>query len=152
MRLGLSTALAVLMLGLPLGAARAGGVVIDFRETGWSAAEDSTSTEAAGENFPIGAPATPPPATKRPQAGSTPTTSPEPQAPASAPAPELQEHTQVLSTKDVQDLEVQLLLQNGLITAEEATSGCGGSSSAQGPLGLLPLLIASLPLLSRRRK
>lgn len=40
----------------------------------------------------------------------------------------------------------------GLITEEEASSGCGGATAARGDLGLLSVLVAGLALvLSRRR-
>lgn len=42
-------------------------------------------------------------------------------------------------------------IKSGLITEEEAASGCGGASAATGPAGLLPLLVAAGALARRRR-
>jgi hypothetical protein len=45
-----------------------------------------------------------------------------------------------------------LQIQAGLITEEEAMSGCGGASAATGPASLLPMLIACGALLRRRAR
>lgn len=42
-------------------------------------------------------------------------------------------------------------IQAGLITEDEAASGCGGASAAAGPAGILPIAVAGLALLRRRR-
>lgn len=43
-------------------------------------------------------------------------------------------------------------IQQGLITGDDLTQGCGGASVATGPAGLLPLAVAGLSLLRLRRR
>lgn len=43
-------------------------------------------------------------------------------------------------------------LQQGLITGDDLTQGCGGASVATGPAGLLPLAVAGFSLLGMRRR
>lgn len=140
----------MLALGLPLTAANAGGVVIDFREAEWGSSDGSPSGEspkipAQGSPLPekrldpdspqVETPA--PPMGKK-GSGADRKASVAPRSPVAA------------SPSGLGEIEVQLI-RDGLLTPEEAAAGCGGSTAARGPLGLLPLGLAAFALLRLRR-
>jgi len=183
MRLGLLVASLVVMLGLPFEAARAGGVVIHFRDVARSAASrgvesvalsGATATNGSQENgVGVTTQSTSSPGTDAmsgtadAMTGTTGTassagTSQAAGAPAGGKAPPgvpLPGTGGPLAGEDVPASAATPSLLTGSVTrfsadddmADFEAVGCGGATSARGPVGLLPFAVAALALLRRRR-
>lgn len=170
MRIGLFVALVAIVSVLPVGSASAGGIVINFRQMAASAAsrgiepvalplsngqdstgtgEGTTVTQNSVGTALVGGPG-----------GSTPR--PPPGFPLPPPLPGGTIDPAAGNSSTNGDGDGGTGTTNGTISARTKyladesyadldEQGCGGATAARGPAGLLPLAVAALALLRRRR-
>jgi len=144
MRLGLLTAAAVLTLGIYAGPAYAGGVVIDFRELGMVAEDTTAAPEVLEGELPARRPETAEPSRQPRGTGGG-------DIDLTKPHPDTSRDTVLRMAERERQIELQQLILAGLVTEEEAASGCGATAAA-GPAGLAPLAVAVAALFRTRRK
>ncbi|AKU92190.1 hypothetical protein AKJ08_2577 [Vulgatibacter incomptus] len=145
---------ALLVLGLPLASAQAGVVIINARDGGRYAYFDPSTgtflTQSQGSQGGQDDSLRTGPANVIPPRPGTPGSPGTPGTPGASGSDESSESSGSSGSYRPGRYELKQIA-DGSITPDEAMAGCGGASAAAGPGGLLPLAIASLALLRRRR-